>query len=53
MDYCLSSTDLSDKEHGFLRSLSRLLYQFGNRFEISERQLVWLIAIYERLRGEP
>lgn len=44
---------LTERERDFIRSLDRLVLQLGDNFEPSEKQLTWLMGIYQRLRRQP
>jgi hypothetical protein len=44
-------SQLSAKEQDFIINLERLVRRLGDRFDPSERQLAWLISIYDRIRS--
>jgi hypothetical protein len=43
---------LNERERDFILSLDRLVLQLGDDFEPSEKQLAWLMGIYQRLRRQ-
>jgi hypothetical protein len=44
---------LNERERDFIQSLGRSVLQIGDNFEPSEKQLAWLMGIYQRLRRQP
>jgi hypothetical protein len=42
---------LSAKEQDFIINLEKLVRRLGERFDPSDRQLAWLISIYDRIRS--
>jgi hypothetical protein len=43
---------MSERDRAFIQSLERLVWQFGSRFDVSDKQKIWLLSIYQRLRTQ-
>ncbi|MEH2569783.1 hypothetical protein [Bradyrhizobium sp. AZCC 2289] len=50
--FCLGCADeLTDRERMFVADMDRLARRLGNRLELTPKQEVWLLAIFDRVRG--